>query len=295
MIHSAARRLQDPNTCRWVLELPSWRKWLAGKERCLWICGIPGSGKTVLTSFLIEQALEHCERKASHKYIYYYCSYRHNQDETLPFLKWIISQLCRITQFVPANIRKMYQEAIEPHESHLKVALMALLDKLKVLYIFLDAVDESNPREELLHFLSSLLSDPEFNKIHFVVSSREYIDIADILEPLSSPISMRNSKVDDDIRTYADSILAGKRRFARWPAQLRMEVREALVKGAKSMYVLLSDYTRLAELIYIGSVGLSVSSRSCKEIDLYKAKKMSGLPFNSYHQRWMRRMSGSYK
>ncbi len=43
-------------TCRWLLDHPSYRSWLkTDGPHLLWVTGAPGTGKTVLASFLIDQ------------------------------------------------------------------------------------------------------------------------------------------------------------------------------------------------------------------------------------------------
>ncbi|ENH64983.1 hypothetical protein FOC1_g10000519 [Fusarium oxysporum f. sp. cubense race 1] len=64
--------------------------WLALSVRCLWVHGIPGSGKTILTSWLIETVKDQCKKvstvNAPCTSAYYYCYFSHHQDEAAPFL-----------------------------------------------------------------------------------------------------------------------------------------------------------------------------------------------------------------
>lgn len=222
-----------------MLRSPDWKKWLAGDVRCIWIHGIPGAGKTILASYLIEQIKIHCKGRERSGYSYYYCHYSHNQDEASPFMSWIIAQLCRQADSVPGLIVELHRQGGQPSLTDLLLALEEALQGFDIAYVNLDAADESKPREDLLRVLRDLATDARFSKIRCLVTSREYIDIEQSLKPNSVPISMSNNLVDEDIRRYAHSVLHSRPKFQRWPADLRVDVEEAIVNGSKGMYALL--------------------------------------------------------
>jgi hypothetical protein len=98
--HIDALKLREEHTGLWMTESTDWKEWLEGKTRCLWLHGIPGAGKTVLASFLVDQAQAACLKltiTASQGKpvvcVYYYCYFARSQDETAPFLRWVVGQL----------------------------------------------------------------------------------------------------------------------------------------------------------------------------------------------------------
>src|SRR6185437_8727424 len=104
-INAAQLGIQEApkHTSMWLLESAEWTNWLlydADSNKFLWIHGIPGAGKTILASFIIEQLKQHCNDATEVGYSYYYCHNFNNQDEAGPFLKWIVGQLCRQAQWV---------------------------------------------------------------------------------------------------------------------------------------------------------------------------------------------------
>ncbi|CAO2649625.1 Nn.00g070100.m01.CDS01 [Neocucurbitaria sp. VM-36] len=235
-IHNRAWKLHEKETSSWMLRSPEWDKWLAGDVPCLWIHGIPGAGKTILTSFLVEQLKKHCKHRERSGQSYYYCFFGHNQDEAAPFLQWTIAQLCRQSRSVPNLVYELYARGGQPSLPELLLALEDSLQGFDTAHLILDAADESKPREDLLRVLRDLATDARFSKIRLLVTSREYIDIEQKLEPISRSISMSNALVEDDIRKHVHSILHSKPKFQRWPADLQVEVEEAVVKGSKGMF-----------------------------------------------------------
>ncbi|KAF2106329.1 hypothetical protein BDV96DRAFT_654718 [Lophiotrema nucula] len=243
MMHNQSCRYHEDLTCRWMHRIDQWNDWLSRRRRVIWIHGIPGAGKTVLTSYLIQKTIEHCESLQAERSacIYYYCSFRHGnrlrQDECEPFLRWIVSQLCRISNTIPSDLIELHQQNSIPGCSALKSAFKELLSGFDALFIILDAADESFPRQDLLRLLEEIATHPDFQNIQLLVTSRRYPDIERMLRPLSEPsLPMSNSVVETDIRIYTSAMLERQDRFKRWPKDLKEDILEKLVHGAQGMF-----------------------------------------------------------
>ncbi|KAH7009774.1 hypothetical protein EDB80DRAFT_610302, partial [Ilyonectria destructans] len=236
-IHHRACSQYESGTGDWVLRSDDWKSWISGQKRSLWIHGIPGAGKTILTSHLVETIKTHCDTSGSKSaYVYYYCYFGHNTDETSSFLKWTISQLCRKADVVPTSLYELYKRGEELSLANLLSVLEAILQEFDCVYAILDAIDESIPRTDLLQVLQNLITNSRFSKIRTLATSREYIDIEEVMKGISVPISMRNPLLDEDIRLFVDSQLRTHPKLKRWPASVRDEALEALSTKAKGMF-----------------------------------------------------------
>ncbi|GAB1310617.1 NACHT domain-containing protein [Madurella fahalii] len=241
-LHHKSCKLYEPGTGEWLFRSPVWTSWLEEKTRCIWIHGIPGAGKTIFASHLIETVKMYCA--AAQKdcawpritCVYYYCYFGHGQDEAIPFLKWVLSQLCRQLDRVPESLHQLYRLGGEPSLSSLLDVLEELMEDFDKVYIFLDAVDESMPREDLLRVLRDFATDSRFDKLRILATSREYIDIETVMMDISAPISMRNPLLDQDIAIFVQSQLAKHPKLSRWPVETRTQAMEALAAKAKGMF-----------------------------------------------------------
>ncbi|TDZ29510.1 hypothetical protein C8035_v005616 [Colletotrichum spinosum] len=110
------------------------------------------------------------------------------------------------------------------------------LEHFDTVYVTIDALDESQSRENILKVVRDLMTDFRFSKIHLLATSREYLDIQKVMEPISMKVSMKNPFLDDDIRTYTVACINREKRMMSWIQQLRDETIEALVEGAKGMF-----------------------------------------------------------
>ena len=234
---SGTKKFYEPGTGSWTLRSPEWADWLAGKHRCLWLHGIPGAGKTVLMSYIIEQIGKLCDRTPDRNciYVYYYCYFAHNQDETKPFLKWLISRLCWEAGGVPTCIYELNRHGTEPSLKVLLETIAELLKSFTTVYVAIDAIDESSSRDVFLQMLRTLGFDERFKRLQLIISSRDYIDIEKIMMSFSVSISMNNPLVEQDIRQYVHSSLQSNPLFGRWPRDLLDEVEKGISKGAGGM------------------------------------------------------------
>ncbi|KAK5405278.1 hypothetical protein LTR06_008973 [Exophiala xenobiotica] len=235
--HNAAKRLYEDKTGDWVLRSSDWDDWINTRIRSLWIHGIPGAGKTVLAAHTIETILRICEAKDKRTTcVYYYCYHGHNQDESVPCLRWLVSQLLRQADKVPTLAWKVYHSAREPDTAVLLEVLHEVLDCFDRVYVAVDALDESQSRQNLLDVLNVLVTDLRFGKIQLLATSREYSDIKLKMDRVSRSLSMSNCFVEADIRIYVAAKVASEAKFQRWPSDLRIEVETTLSTGAKGMF-----------------------------------------------------------
>lgn len=240
-IHNRAISDYEEKTGDWVLRTSHWGSWVAEnpRSRCLWIHGIPGAGKTVLAAHLVQELSRVCETAKHQKWVtvYYYCHHLHNQDEATPFLRWLLCQLCRQTHSLPAELRKLYGLALEPSATDLLQGLASILQLFDKVFVVVDALDESQPHENLLTILQTIGKDSlRFGNIQLLATSREYASIERVMVDIASPLSMSTSLVTEDIRRYIVARIQSNPVFQRWPEELRAEVEEALSTGAKGMF-----------------------------------------------------------
>lgn len=236
VLHDKFCDTYEPGTGEWLFRSPEWSSWLEEKSRCLWVHGIPGAGKTIFASHLIETVRDYCaDRGSRYACVYYYCYYGHAQDETTPFLRWILLELCRQLGRVPLAVYELYRHGGPPSSRSLLRAIQVTVQLFDRVYVFVDALDESLHRHNLLRILRDLATDPRFENLRVLATSREYIDIEEAMRDISIPISMRNYLLDQDIALYVRSRLSSHRRLKRWPPQLREDVAEALSTKANGM------------------------------------------------------------
>lgn len=264
-LHNAAFKKHEEHTSAWLLQSPEWSNWLdrESQQNFLWIHGIPGCGKTVLASFIIEQLKALCSGGPELGHAYYYCHYSHNQDEGTAFLKWTVAQLCRQAKWIPAQLKELHDHGYQPSIPELENALQAVLERFTMTYVVIDAVDESTPRDDLLAVIATIAVDKRFPNIKVLATSREYFDIERLFSGIAETISMFNSLVEKDIRFFVHSRLLSSP-LARRFQHLLKPIEDAVATGAQGMYAELfshlKTFQRELTALVPGSDGQNVKS-----------------------------------
>lgn len=238
-LHNIARELIEEGTCGWVVGLPEWYQWANLHTRCLWIHGIPGCGKTVLAAHLIEETRLLCDRKVNSSYVsvYYYCHHSRNMDESTSLLRWVVSQLCLEAEKVPARLHNMHKRKRDPTRTEMLACLEEAIQWFDAVFIVIDALDESQaPRSSLLSLLQTLATDKRFQRVQLLATSREYVDIQEIMASIAQPISMTNPYLERDIGIAVQKMIESTPRFKAWPANTRDQVIKTLSRDAQGMF-----------------------------------------------------------
>ncbi|KAL9023079.1 MAG: hypothetical protein Q9196_007395, partial [Gyalolechia fulgens] len=93
--HQAFKRERQPGTGMWLFDLPDMVNWLDDPNDALWIYGIPGAGKTMLSTLVVDEVLTY-KRSNTVGTAYFYI--RHDDKEShepASVLGSIVSQLAR--------------------------------------------------------------------------------------------------------------------------------------------------------------------------------------------------------
>lgn len=187
-----------------------------------------------MTSFAIEQLKQYCTGREGTAQAYYYCHYTNSQDESVPFLRWTISQACRLAKRIPQQLKSLHDGSCEPSSIDLINILAAVLSGFKAFYIVVDAIDESLPRTDMVALLATIALDQRFSNVRLLVASRQYSDIENAFSGIAVSLPMGNELVSDDIRHFIHGRLADSRNLQRWP-RLTGLIEDSLVSGAQGM------------------------------------------------------------
>jgi NACHT domain len=234
--HNSTYALREGNTGLWLHNSPEYNSFKEGMTPLIWFYGIPGAGKSVLFSYIVEDIKAYCKAQLNESSvcIYYYCYFGRNQDESTHLIRWTISQLARQLQYLPSNISQLFDSGEQPALPVMMDALAELSALFNQIYLLIDGLDESVRRVNLLQVLESLNTE-RFDNIKILAMSREEVDIKIAMKDVAQALSLHNSYVDKDIATYVRSELTGNARLRVYPLEVKQEIETALVKGACGM------------------------------------------------------------
>lgn len=139
-----------PLSGQWLLSRDKVKAWLdpaMSAAACLWIHGIPGAGKTVLASLLIDR----CKRVANTRTIYFYC--RHGDPRADNFISMARSFLDQLSHEETSIVDLLYDMATKKENcfktrKETEELLQSCVDAAGTLYIVVDGLDECTEPEQ---------------------------------------------------------------------------------------------------------------------------------------------------
>ncbi|THW42121.1 hypothetical protein D6D22_05067 [Aureobasidium pullulans] len=228
-------------TGRWFVEGDLFQFFKESRVPYLWLSGLAGCGKTVLSASIIED-LQQSRLSRSTTLLYFYFDFNDVRKQTLDgLLRSLVWQLSSSSSNyasleIPYNHNKL-QPSILKLKELLKTMLFASSGHV---IIVLDALDECTERSELLPWLSQIAGRCTSN-VQIIITSRKEYDIRVALEKwmtTDSMISIPHSQVDEDIRTYVRARIISDEGLKRWENKPRVQdkIEKHLMGKAQGMF-----------------------------------------------------------
>ncbi|KAF8266134.1 hypothetical protein EI94DRAFT_231040 [Lactarius quietus] len=243
--YNNARDIYQDGTATWFCEGSVFEEWNA-KGSLLWICGKPGSGKTILMSAVVRE-VDRMRKAGLALMAYFFFDFRDTEKQNRRgLLSSLIFQLSARSDACHHIFTRFYLDHDEGAQQPSDDALsQCLTDMLKVqgqlaTYIIIDALDESpdtsglpTARENVLQLLEDLVV-LQLPNVHFCLSSRPEIDIRSILEPVALfRVSLHEERGQmADISRYIKSVVQSDRNMRRWTAENKQLVIDTLSEKA---------------------------------------------------------------
>jgi hypothetical protein len=238
--HNAACERREPLTGNWLLQSDDFTRWKREPKQLLWLHGIPGCGKTILSSTIVEHIKSVCKNDSQCQYIFYYFDFSDSKkQEVAGLLRSLLAQLASRDLKTLKEIETLYNQngcgKQQPDKKSLLSILLSVLRSPLRTYLIIDALDECSQRGEMLRMLSDIYRQCS-EEVNVLVTSRKERDIELVLDRLaSSSISIQQTVVDADIRIYLKTCLVEDVKLKRWPSAVKEEMEDALVRGAHGM------------------------------------------------------------
>ncbi len=138
-------------------------------------------------------------------------------------------------------MEKLYEEHDELHmptEDELLDLLMKLLEGFEQAYLVIDALDECDGYYQLFDQVIKVIHGWWLPDLHLLASSRseQHINVT-MGELTPTEICLSAKLVQDDIIYYVYSVVGKDHRLKKWNHTIQEHVKNALISGAKGMYV----------------------------------------------------------
>lgn len=156
MSYIDALEKRHEGTGLWFIQSHPFCDWKGQSKSFLWLHGIPGCGKTVLSSTIVEQLKFNLA--PDHAILYFYFDFNDSNKQTFEnLLRSFVDQLYRTQPATRSFVDQLWNAHQEGNQSlskqSLSTVLMAMLSKVDNFSIVLDVLDEATTRGDVLAWL----------------------------------------------------------------------------------------------------------------------------------------------
>jgi hypothetical protein len=235
------RRRQE-GTGQWLLNSNEFHEWLNQSKQTLFCPGIPGAGKTIMASIVVEHLCTKFQDNVSVGIAYLFCNFRRQQEETSEaFLLSLLKQLIQDRPLIPENIKNLYErykyKRTRPLPDEISKALNSVIVDYSRAFIIIDALDEcrvsEGGRKQLLSEISNLQTGSE---VSLFATSRF---IPEIRKEFEGNVLLEIRASDEDVRRYLDGHMSQLSSFVLRSPNLQDEIKTEIITAVDGMYVCL--------------------------------------------------------
>jgi hypothetical protein len=231
---------RQPGTGKWLLDSPEFQAWLETNNRTLFCPGIPGAGKTILTSIVVENLTTRFQSDKSIGIAYLYCNFRQQKmQKIVDLLASLLKQLAECQPSLPTSVKDLYNrhktKRTRPSVDEISRSMQSMVAAYSRVFIIIDALDECQVSNDCrTTFLSEMFSLQEKYGANLLATSRY---IPEITERFQRSVQLEIHASKEDVQTYLDNHMSPQRAFLRKNLVLQHEIKATIAEAVKGMWV----------------------------------------------------------
>jgi ankyrin repeat protein len=273
---------RQEGTGLWLLNSTAFKTWVKTDNQTLFCPGIPGAGKTILSSIVVDELCGVFGNDSFVGVAYLYCDFRQNDKQRVEdLLASLLRQLSQCQPSLPQEVRSLThrhkKKQTRPSQDDLLRTLQSLAAMYSRVFIIVDALDELT-MECRVSFLPNLLALQAICGANLFVTSRF---IPEIVEYFTRSTLLEIRASEHDVRRYIDAYVSHLPSFVRRSMDLQEEIKSRIVNAVDGMCVTLPVLIRngpnvarfLLAQLHLNSL---TGKRSIKRVRATLAKLVTG-------------------
>ncbi|KFY91994.1 hypothetical protein V498_05199 [Pseudogymnoascus sp. VKM F-4517 (FW-2822)] len=232
---------REAGTGQWLLGSAEFQAWVKTNQQVLFCPGIPGAGKTILTSIVVDYLYANFQKDTKVGIAYLYCNFhRRHEQKAEGLLASLLKQLAQGLYPLPESVKSLYNSHKENRTRPTFNEISSTLQSVAALYsrnfIIVDALDECQTsdgcRTELLTEIFALQAKSRAN----IFSTSRFIPEIDVHFKTSMRLEIRAS--DHDVQRYIDGHMSLLPICVLRSSDIQGEIKAAIVKAVNGMFLL---------------------------------------------------------
>jgi hypothetical protein len=233
---------RQEGTGQWLLDSTEFQQWLNKSKQTLFCPGIPGAGKTIMSSIVVDHLNAKFETDIGVGIAYIFCNYQPQQEQKPgDLLLSLLKQLAQEQQSVPLDVKNLYERhrtrRSRPLFDEIVTAVRCTIQLFSRVFIVIDALDEyhvsNNEGQDRL--LSDVFSFQKQAELSLFATSRF---ISEITSQFDGCLWKEIRAHDDDILNYVNSWIPKllRSQISKYP-QVQEAVKRDILRAVDGMYV----------------------------------------------------------
>ncbi|KAK2478794.1 hypothetical protein H9L39_08168 [Fusarium oxysporum f. sp. albedinis] len=239
-VHDKYCSERTPGTGEWILKSTEYNSFLNSKKGTLFCQGIPGAGKTFLTSTVIDDLMDRAERDENVCIAYIYCDYgRGDEQDAHQLLAYILKRLSAGKSPIPDDIKQLCSTSknkgiSRPSFDQTLSMLGTIIAGYREVFVVVDAIDKMSDtaRSCFLDHLSTL------QKQHNLKLFATYRHVPTIVQKFWNLFSITIQAHRDDVHKYVEAHKGKLPAFVRRRPDLMKKTKEYITQAADGMFLL---------------------------------------------------------
>ncbi|KAK4072353.1 hypothetical protein Trihar35433_4417 [Trichoderma harzianum] len=199
---------RQPETGIWFLESVEFQNWLATSRQTLFCPGIPGAGKTILTSIVVDYLCSKFYDNSKIGIAYIYCNFKRQDEQKIDdLLASVLKQLAESQSCLHESIKNLYNRHKAQHTRPSIDEILTVLQSVTLMYsrifVIVDALDECQESNGCRASFISELSNLQMRSGANIFATSRFIP--DIMDKLKGSIEVEIRAHDKDVRKFLEN------------------------------------------------------------------------------------------
>jgi cell division protein FtsB len=231
---------RQAGTGQWLLDSAEFQAWLETDKQTLFCPGIPGAGKTILTSIVVQELTTRFRNDESIGIAYLYCNFRRQDEQKVDdLLASLLKQLSQERTFLPDSVETLYgkhkDKRTRPSFDEISRTFQTVTAIFSKVFIIIDALDECRTTDGCqTRLLTEIFLAQANSRANIFATSRF---MPEVVEKFEGSISLEIRASEEDVRRYLDSHMFRLPAFVRRNPDLQEEINIGIVLLVKGMWV----------------------------------------------------------
>ena len=227
---------RQAGTGQWLLDSEEYQTWLTTKGKILLCPGIPGAGKTILTSIIVDDLSTRFLDDSTIGLAYIYYNFRRqNEQMASNLLANLLKQLAERQPSLPENVKALYDQhkdkRTQPSSEEVLRTLQSIIGIYARVFIIIDAVDECRTGYRK-RFLSDLFNIQARYGVNLLATSR---CIPEIIGQFGDAVTLEIRASSEDVERYIEGHWEQLPSFVQRNRYLQEEIKTGISNAVDGM------------------------------------------------------------